>query len=373
TILDVTFITHDLGYITGTRPTVAQNVFKTTDGGVTWSQVNLSAGGFVDFVDANHGWVVNIGGLGYRTTDGGATWQQFIMPNQGFSPTINKIDFINQNVGWAVGWFGYAARTTDGGVTWQLQTIATQSDVILGLHVLSESEAYAVGAPSGGSPSEYHTTNSGVTWTKTPLPAQYSLSAIFATASGNAWAAGFGGVVLHKGGTSAALQLTSAVSRKTHRNSGIFDVNLPLTGEPGVECRDGAGSYSFVFNFTTNVVSGAASVSAGTGTAGAPTFTGTTMTVPVSGVTDVQKISVKLKGVTDSSSNVLPETTVSANMLIGDVNADKTVNRTDVTVTRGQVGMVVRVSNFREDVKVSGAINSADVKAVQAANGHTLP
>jgi hypothetical protein len=95
------------------------------------------------------------------------------------------------------------------------------------------------------------------------------------------------------------------------------------------------------------------------------------MTVPLSGVTDVQKIAVKLTGVT--SSNVLPDTTVSTNMLIGDVNGDKTVNRTDVTITRGQVGMPVNGSNFREDVKVTGAINSTDAKAVQKAVGHTLP
>ena len=35
------------------------------------------------------------------------------------------------------------------------------------------------------------------------------------------------------------LQLTSAVSRMTHGGAGDFDVNLPLTGEPGVECRNG--------------------------------------------------------------------------------------------------------------------------------------
>lgn|GEM_PF-2564261 len=373
TILDVKFITRTLGYITGTRPFVAENVFKTTDGGISWTQVNLSAGGYVDFVDIDHGWIVNIGGLGYRTTNGGTTWTQFVMPNQGFSPTISKIDFINQNVGWAVGWFGYAARTSDGGVSWQLQNIATQNDVILGLHVLSETEAWAVGAPSGGSPSSYHTTNAGATWTKTPLPAQYSLSAIYGTTSGNVWAAGFDGVVLHKAGSSSTLQLLSAASRKTHGTAGSFDISLPLTGEPGVECRDTRGSHSFVFNFSANVISGSASVVAGTGTAGTPVFSSSSMTVPLSGVTDVQKITLKLTGITDSAGNVLPDTTVSANMLIGDVNGNKIVDRTDATLTRGQIGMPVNAANFREDVKVNGAIASNDAKAVQVANGHSLP
>src|SRR5439155_11916066 len=31
----------------------------------------------------------------------------------------------------------------------------------------------------------------------------------------------------------------SAVSRKTHGSAGPFNVNLPLTGAPGIECRAG--------------------------------------------------------------------------------------------------------------------------------------
>ena len=140
-----------------------------------------------------------------------------------------------------------------------------------------------------------------------------------------------------------------------------------------MECRNGGGTYSLVFNFTANVVSGSASVTAGTGTAGTPTFSGTTMTVPLSGVTDVQTITVTLTGVTDESSQVLPATSVSANILIGDVDGNKAVDRADVSLTKGQVGMPVSSSNFREDVKVSGTITSADVSQVKSAVGHSLP
>jgi photosystem II stability/assembly factor-like uncharacterized protein len=370
---DVKFITHDLGYVTGSRPGIPNSLFKTTDGGATWTTLSLNAGQAVDFVDVNHGWMINVGGLGYRTTDGGVNWTQMLLPNQGFSPNLTRMDFINQNVGWVVGWYGYAAHTTNAGVTWQLQNISDQDQVILGLHVLSETEVYAVGAPSGGTPSLYHTVDAGATWIKTPLPAEFSLSAVFATASGNVWTSGYDGTVLHKAGTVGTLQLLSAVSRKTHRTAGTFDVNLPLTGTAGVECRDGRSSYSFVFNFATNVVSGSASVTFGTATAGTPTFSGTTMTLPLSGVTDVQTITVTLSGVTDVSGQVLPDTPISANMLIGDVNGDKTVNTTDVTVTKGQVGQAVTTSNFRDDVNVNGAITSADTKKVKGAVGHILP
>ena len=226
--------------------------------------------------------------------------------------------------------------------------------------------------PTSETASVFHTVDSGVTWTREFLPADF-LNNIFASNSGNLWASGYDGTVLHKAGAGSTLQLVSAVSRKTHRTAGIFDVSLPLTGTPGVECRNGGGSYTFVFNFTSNVVGGAASLVLGAGNAGTPSFSGTTMTVPLTGVTDVQMITVKLSGVTDSSNNILPDTLVSANMLIGDVNGNKTVNSVDVSLTRSQLGMPVTSANFRDDVRVSGTIDSTDVRQVRGANGHSLP
>jgi hypothetical protein len=149
---------------------------------------------------------------------------------------------------------------------------------------------------------------------------------------------------------------------------------LLVAGEPGVECRSTNGKYTFVFTFSSDVVSGSATVTSGTGRVkGSPIFSGNTMTVNLTGVTDVQKITVTLSNVTSSTSQVLPDTAVSANMLIGDTTGDKTVNNPDVTHTRGQVGMTVSASNFREDVKVNGAITSADVSLVRSDIGHTLP
>ena len=158
------------------------------------------------------------------------------------------------------------------------------------------------------------------------------------------------------------LLLTGGVSRKTHGAAGTFDVPLPLTGEPGVECRSSGGSHTLVFTFTDNVVSGNASVTSGTGTvAGSPTFSGNTMTVNLTGVTDVQKITVTLTGV----NGVLPNTPVSVNMLIGDTNANKTVNAGDVAQTKGQSGQPVGAGNFRNDVNAAGSINAGDVAQVK--------
>src|SRR5262249_16050235 len=48
---------------------------------------------------------------------------------------------------------------------------------------------------------------------------------------------------------------TSVVSRKTHGGAGTFDVNLPLTGTPGIECRTGGATsdYQIVVTFPGTV------------------------------------------------------------------------------------------------------------------------
>ncbi len=170
------------------------------------------------------------------------------------------------------------------------------------------------------------------------------------------------------------LELTNAVSRKSHGGT-LFDIALPLTGAPGVECRTGGGSgdHTLVFTFTTNVVSGSASVTAGTGTAGTATFSGNTMTVPLTGVTDVQMITVTLNGVTDAAAQVLPSTSVSMNVLLGDTSGNKTVNATDVSQTKLQSGVAISAANFRNDTNVNGTINATDVSQVKLSSGHGLP
>ncbi len=174
--------------------------------------------------------------------------------------------------------------------------------------------------------------------------------------------------------TCVPLQLLSAVSRKTHGAAGNFDVDLPVTGDAGVECRNGGGDYTIVVGFNNTMVSGNASVTSGTGSvAGVPIFNGNTMTVELTGVADQQQIIVTLNNVTDSSMQVLPDTPVSMNMLIGDTNGNKTVNASDVAQTKGRSGSPVTAANFRSDVNVNGTITASDLAQVKASVGHAVP
>ena len=129
-------------------------------------------------------------------------------------------------------------------------------------------------------------------------------------------------------------QLATVVSRKTHGGAGDFDIDL-LNANFGPECRNSGGNHTLVITFTNDVVSGNASITTGTGSVlGSPSFAANTMTVNLTGVTDVQKITVTLSNVTDSFAQVLPNTAVSMNLLFGDTSGNKTVNASDVSQTK---------------------------------------
>ena len=171
----------------------------------------------------------------------------------------------------------------------------------------------------------------------------------------------------------APLTISGAVSRKTHGTAGTFDINLPLSGEPGLESRSSGGNHTMVITFSNDVVSGNATLINGTGSvSGSPIFSANTMTVNLTGVTNAQMITVRLSGVTDTMSQVLPDTDINMNILIGDVNVNKVVNATDVSQTKSSPGAPVDGTNFRTDIDASGSINATDIGLVKSMSGTAL-
>lgn len=174
-------------------------------------------------------------------------------------------------------------------------------------------------------------------------------------------------------GKCRALQLTAAASRKTHGGAGIFDINMPITGQSGVECRTG-GDYTLVFTFNNPLLSGNAAVTGGTGTvSGSPTFSGRNMIVNVTGVTNAQILTVTLSNVTDVFNQIAGNTSVNIGFLIGDTNANRTVNAADIAQTKARLGQAADGTNFRSDVNANGSINAADVAIVKTNLGTALP
>ncbi len=167
------------------------------------------------------------------------------------------------------------------------------------------------------------------------------------------------------------VQAISAVSRKTHGASGEFDIDLPLSGSMGIECRAGT-THKIVFTFPGPVTFSGASVTSGTASSAIPLATGANeVTVNLSGVTNAQRITVTLLNVNDSKNT--NNVAVRMGILTGDTTGNGTVSASDVSLTKLKSGQAVDSSNFRKDVNVDGSINASDVSSVKLKSGTALP
>ena len=112
-------------------------------------------------------------------------------------------------------------------------------------------------------------------------------------------------------------------------------------------------------------------MTSGTGSMSSFGVSGSQVTVTLTGVANVQTITVTFFDVNDGIhvSNV----PVSMGVLVGDTTANGVVNAGDVSQTKSQVGQAVTMSNFREDVNASGTITATDVAQVKAEVGTALP
>jgi len=165
-----------------------------------------------------------------------------------------------------------------------------------------------------------------------------------------------------------------AVSRKVHGSAGTFNIDLPLTGPPGIECRSGVtpGDHTIVVTFPTHVNVASATCA---GQSATKTSSGTSVTVNCTGVPENQFVNVTLTGVSDGTNTA--NVSIPMGVLKGDVNANKVVTNADVSLVKAQVsaGGSVNASNFRNDVNANGVITNADVSIVktQVAAGAQLP
>jgi hypothetical protein len=168
---------------------------------------------------------------------------------------------------------------------------------------------------------------------------------------------------------------SSAVSRLTHTGVGMaFDIFLPLVGPITSESRNGGGNYKIIFTFASPVTVSGAALSLGTGSAGAPLGSGTnTITVNLTGVTDFQRITVKLLCV-DDGAGASGDVAVSLNMLIGDATGNSNVNASDIGFTKSQSGAPVGLGNFFADYNLSSpTINASDIGQAKSKSGNVLP
>jgi hypothetical protein len=178
----------------------------------------------------------------------------------------------------------------------------------------------------------------------------------------------------------------AAVSRKTHTGGGTFGVNLPLTGNVGVESRRGSGpnngDHTIVVTFASPVtITGTpqAQVTSGTGTVGsngvsnggAVTVSGSDVVIPLTNVANAQTLNVTLNGVNNGSGTA--NIVIPVGFLLGDSNGDRVVNGGDAIQTRGRAGQAADGTNFRSDINADGSVNGGDTIIVRGQAGNFIP
>jgi hypothetical protein len=167
--------------------------------------------------------------------------------------------------------------------------------------------------------------------------------------------------------------VASVVSRRVHGAAGTF--NLPLgtvPTNPTTEPRQGP-SFTIVFTFNKPVTAGVATVAAGTATAGAPTFSGNEMRVPLSNVANQQYVTVTLSNVTSSDGSAGGTGSIRVGFLLGDVDQTRVVTLADLGLTNAQIAQFVTAANYLRDVNASGTLSLADKGVVNTQVTKVLP
>jgi photosystem II stability/assembly factor-like uncharacterized protein len=169
TLASVSFPNASYGYCAGSYG----GLFKTTDGGENWTQLqwggdttlsfNLAS---VAFIDINTGWIMS-NNVVKKTTDGGASWTPQL---QSFY-TGKKLIVQDIYTVWSI--TDYIHRTTDGGAHWNKINVNDSLSFSQG-SFLTNYEGWLMGNYYGMYSKYgnyiYHTTDAGLHWTNSLFP-----------------------------------------------------------------------------------------------------------------------------------------------------------------------------------------------------------
>ena len=173
---DIYFISPDTGWAVGT---LAGNgrILRTTNGGATWqTQKNISTYmRSIEFADKNTGYAGGLGQSGttifYKTTDGGVNWTNISSVITGSNAGICGICCVNTSITYAVGvWASpaYVIKSVDGGNTWTYTDMSAYAKSLIDVQFTDANNGYVTGESNINSEGAVilKTTDGGSTWTK---------------------------------------------------------------------------------------------------------------------------------------------------------------------------------------------------------------
>ena len=186
----LSFPAETIGYATG----LSGNLLKTTDGGATWNPLNCGTTKDlrqVFFTDVNTGYIAGDEHSMFKTTDGGVTWQTLNSPVE----TTFSLFFISNTKGFLAGNTSTLYRTEDGGLTWTGTQLSNSNDY-MGVYFADPLTGYAAGQENALVPCMAKTTDGGLTWTEIPVTVGSGLNTVFFLNDNVGYAGGYSGTII---------------------------------------------------------------------------------------------------------------------------------------------------------------------------------
>lgn len=252
--LGVFFIDNNTGFVGGGY-NYSGAIYKTTNGGTSWTQVKDVGYRVNDitFINNTTGYACASNGKILKTTDSGETWE-FL--TSGSTANLSSISFANANTGWVAGEDGVILKTTDGGQNWITQTLPLASILANNICAVSTDVAYA----NTVSLNErvYKTTDGGATWVALSGLPTSGLRDVYFVDLNKGWVAtaSNGMYYTNNGGSSWVNQPANSESG----SQAIFMFNDTIGCAVGTNVlRTTNGGYTpvqVVANFSVNVTSG---------------------------------------------------------------------------------------------------------------------
>jgi len=164
---DVKFINQNTGWASGD----GGNVIKTTNGGINW--ISYPTGVTVTILTGIHPVNENvIYAVGYwrtllKSTNGGVNWQIISNMPMGQGISFKEVFFINENTGWWVSEFSSFIFKTSNGMN-TIDSFSNGSCGVLDIYFKDELNGITMSIPPV---CVFKTTNGGVNWNQTLVPA----------------------------------------------------------------------------------------------------------------------------------------------------------------------------------------------------------
>ncbi len=192
------------------------NVYRTTNGGNTWS---TTSPGFsvtkLFFLDASNGWVGGADGKVAKTTDGGVTWTNVNAGTESANFYIDRIYFKDSNIGWITG--SKTRRTTNGGLTWSDNVVGGYSVSVpfssISFYDADHGFALSLWRNPNGGVYYFKTSDGGLTWTQQVLPSSISFGRLVLNDAANGWVTSGQGAIMHYAAPTATCAASLALQQ----------------------------------------------------------------------------------------------------------------------------------------------------------------